>query len=60
MLCGIILSVFGRMNPIAAAALHTVSTLIVIFNSARLVRTGEDLTSDNGGAAVQTASGGEE
>ena len=58
-LCGIILSVFGRMNPIAAAALHTVSTLIVIFNSARLVRTGEDLTSD-GGAAVQKTSGGEE
>ena len=45
---------------IAAAALHTVSTLIVIFNSARLVRTGEDLTSDNSGAAVQSASGGEE
>ncbi|MBR4253715.1 MAG: cadmium-translocating P-type ATPase [Lentisphaeria bacterium] len=58
-LCGIVLSVFGRMNPIAAAALHTVSTLIVIFNSARLVRTGEDLTMDNGGAAVQKT-GGEE
>jgi len=58
-LCGIILSVFGRMDPIAAAALHTISTLIVIFNSARLVRTGEDLTSD-GGAAVQKTSGGEE
>ena len=47
-LCGIILSVFGRMNPIAAAVLHTVSTLIVIFNSARLVRTGEELTSADG------------
>jgi len=58
-LCGIILSVFGRMDPIAAAALHTVSTLIVIFNSARLVRTGEDLTSDFG-APVQKTSGGEE
>ncbi len=58
-LCGIILSVFGRMDPIAAAALHTISTLIVIFNSARLVRTGEDLTSD-AGAAVQKTSGGEE
>ncbi|MBO5959182.1 MAG: cation-translocating P-type ATPase, partial [Lentisphaeria bacterium] len=42
-LCGIILSVFGGMNPILAAILHTVSTLIVIFNSARLVRTGEEL-----------------
>ncbi len=60
-LCGIILSVFGRMDPIAAAALHTVSTLIVIFNSARLVRTGEDLTSDSGAAVRKTsASGGEE
>jgi len=58
-LCGIILSVFGRMDPIAAAALHTISTLIVIFNSARLVRTGEGRTSD-GGAAVQKTSGGEE
>ena len=51
-LCGIILSVFGRMNPIAAAALHTVSTLIVIFNSARLVRTGENLTSESAAAAT--------
>ena len=42
-LCGIILSVFGGMDPIMAAVLHTVSTLIVIFNSARLVRTGEEL-----------------
>ena len=58
-LCGIILSVFGRMNPIAAAALHTISTLIVIFNSARLVRTGEDLTSDGGDAAMKKSSGGE-
>lgn len=59
-LCGIILSVFGRMDPIAAAALHTVSTLIVIFNSARLVRTGEDLTSDFGAPVQKSASGGEE
>ncbi|MBR2434211.1 MAG: cation-translocating P-type ATPase, partial [Lentisphaeria bacterium] len=43
-ICGITLSVFGRMNPILAAVLHTVSTLIVIFNSARLVRTGEEFT----------------
>ena len=43
-LCGIVLSVFGRMDPIWAAVFHTVSTLIVIFNSARLVRTGEHVT----------------
>ncbi len=43
-LSGIILSVFGGMSPILAAILHAVSTLIVIFNSARLVRTGEEAT----------------
>ncbi|OGV35095.1 MAG: copper-translocating P-type ATPase [Lentisphaerae bacterium GWF2_45_14] len=41
---GIILSVFGWMSPITAAVLHTFSTLIVLFNSARLVRTGEEYT----------------
>ncbi|MDD3153308.1 MAG: heavy metal translocating P-type ATPase [Victivallaceae bacterium] len=41
---GMILSVFGWMTPIWAAVLHTCSTLLIIFNSARLVRTGEDLT----------------
>lgn len=43
-ICGIILSVFGWMTPIMAAVFHTLSTLIVIFNSARLVRTGEEIT----------------
>jgi Cd2+/Zn2+-exporting ATPase len=43
---GVSLSVFGYMPPIAAAMLHTVSTLVIIFNSARLVRTGEELTSE--------------
>ncbi len=41
---GMILSVFGWMTPIWAAVLHTLSTLLIIFNSARLVRTGEELT----------------
>ncbi|OGV53442.1 MAG: hypothetical protein A2X49_04380 [Lentisphaerae bacterium GWF2_52_8] len=40
---GIMLSVFGKMTPIWAALLHTTSTLIILFNSARLVRTGEEL-----------------
>ena len=44
-LCGIILSVFGWMGPIAAAVLHTLSTLIIIFNSARLLRTGDESSS---------------
>lgn len=44
---GMILSVFGWMTPIWAAVLHTGSTLVIIFNSARLVRTGEELTLEN-------------
>ena len=43
---GMVLSIFGWMTPIVAAMLHTASTLVIIFNSARLVRTGEELTFD--------------
>jgi len=32
------------MDPIWAAVLHSFSTILIIFNSARLVRTGEELT----------------
>jgi hypothetical protein len=31
------------LNPILAAILHNVGSLIVVFNSARLVRQGEEL-----------------
>ncbi len=41
---GMILSVFGMMTPIWAAVLHSFSTILILFNSARLVRTGEELT----------------
>ena len=41
---GMILAVFGKLGPVAAAFLHTLSTLLIIFNSARLVRVGEELT----------------
>lgn len=41
---GMILSIVGIMTPVWAAILHAASTLIIIFNSARLVRTGEELT----------------
>jgi Cd2+/Zn2+-exporting ATPase len=34
---------FGYLKPIPAAMLHVAGTLIVIFNSARLVRKGEEL-----------------
>jgi len=41
---GISLSVFGMLPPIIAAVLHTVSPVIILFNSARLVRVGEEFT----------------
>lgn len=41
---GMLLAAFGKMPPIWAAILHTLSSIFVIFNSARLVRTGEELT----------------
>jgi len=46
---GMILSMVGVMTPIWAAVLHAGSTLIIIFNSARLVRTGEELTLEESG-----------
>jgi Cd2+/Zn2+-exporting ATPase len=40
---GLAATAFGYIGPIVAALLHNVGSLIVIFNSARLVRKGEDL-----------------
>jgi Zn2+/Cd2+-exporting ATPase len=40
---GLTLAAFGIVGPIVAAILHNVGSLIVIFNSARLVRKGEEL-----------------
>ena len=40
---GLTLTAFGIVGPIVAAILHNVGSLIVIFNSARLVRKGEEL-----------------
>ncbi|MBC8243421.1 MAG: cation-translocating P-type ATPase [Verrucomicrobia bacterium] len=53
---------YGIINPIVAAILHNAGSLIVVFNSARLVREGEELASfdpepapaDPGGAAGMT------
>ena len=42
MIGGLTFSGFGLMTPIIAALLHNVSSFIVIFNSARLVRMGEE------------------
>jgi len=49
---GMILSVVGVMTPVWAAVLHAGSTLIIIFNSARLVRIGEELTANETAAEV--------
>ena len=40
---GLSASAFGYIGPITGAILHVIGTLIVIFNSARLVRKGEEL-----------------
>ena len=40
---GLTLAAFGTIGPIEGAILHNVGSLIVIFNSARLVRKGEEL-----------------
>src|ERR1043166_3580788 len=40
---GLTLAAFGKINPIVAAILHNAGSLMVIFNSARLVRQGEEL-----------------
>jgi Cd2+/Zn2+-exporting ATPase len=40
---GLTLAAFNYIGPIVAALLHNVGSLIVVFNSARLVRKGEEL-----------------
>jgi Cd2+/Zn2+-exporting ATPase len=42
-IAGLSLAAFGYLNPIVAAIMHNVGSLIVVFNSARLVRHGEEL-----------------
>jgi Cd2+/Zn2+-exporting ATPase len=40
---GLILAALKFIDPIIAAVLHVVGSLLVVFNSARLVRQGEEL-----------------
>ena len=40
---GLVLASLKLINPVLAACLHVVGSLIVVFNSARLVRQGEEL-----------------
>ena len=42
---GLSLAALGYLNPIVAAILHNAGSLLVVFNSARLVRQGEELDS---------------
>jgi len=42
-IAGLTLAAFGYIDPIVAAILHNAGSLIVIFNSARLVRKGEEM-----------------
>jgi Cd2+/Zn2+-exporting ATPase len=53
---GLSLAAFGYINPIVAAIMHNAGSLIVVFNSARLVREGEELEPFQ--AAVRPPSGG--
>ena len=48
----------GYVSPVAAAALHIVSGLIVVFNSARLVRCGEEIEQAEAAKAAETGSAG--
>jgi Cd2+/Zn2+-exporting ATPase len=51
------LSIAGQMPPIVAALLHAASSIIVVFNSARLVREGEDLEHAEGQVTGPTTRG---
>jgi Cd2+/Zn2+-exporting ATPase len=48
---------FGLLNPIVAAVLHNAGSLIVVFNSARLVRLGEELEPFQAPATAPTDGG---
>jgi len=50
---GLALAAFGKLNPVVAAILNNVGSFIVIFNSARLVRSGEELERFSPVAEVQ-------
>lgn len=45
---GLTLSGFGLLTPVIGAILHNIGAFVIIFNSARLVRFGEELTTHTG------------
>ncbi len=52
---GLVLAAFGYINPILAAMMHVAGSLIVVFNSFRLVREGEELEPFEAPAATPSA-----
>ena len=48
---GLIFSGLGKLNPIVATLLHNAGSLIVVFNSARLIRAGEELEQKEAGGS---------
>jgi Cd2+/Zn2+-exporting ATPase len=48
---GLVLAALKYINPIVAALMHVVGSLLVVFNSARLVRHGEELEPFHGSPA---------
>ncbi|HXR06472.1 MAG TPA: cation-translocating P-type ATPase, partial [Candidatus Acidoferrum sp.] len=48
---GLVLAAMSYINPIVAAFMHVTGSLLVVFNSARLVREGEELEPHLGAAA---------
>ncbi len=53
---GLTLAAFGYINPIVAAIMHNAGSLMVVFNSARLVRQGEELEPFTAGDSGATPS----
>jgi Zn2+/Cd2+-exporting ATPase len=54
---GLVLATLGYLNPIIAAILHNAGSLMVVFNSARLVRQGEELDSATAQGVLLESSG---
>jgi Cd2+/Zn2+-exporting ATPase len=57
-IAGLTLAAMGYVGPIVAAILHNAGSLIVIFNSARLVRKGEEMEHYHPVPAAPGAAGG--
>lgn len=55
---GLVLAALKYINPVVAALMHVAGSLIVVFNSARLVRQGEELEPFQAGAPANPPSTG--